>query len=305
MNDAWIGEAREKLRALRGNEPGWGYRPQGVPYVEPTVLASLALLATRSDEGSLPDEVADAANWLARIQQTDGSLGLSEALSAPQWTTSLAILLWSACGTHEQACQRAADWLTTQRGTTIETNSASPYGHDPTIPGWPWVAGTHSWLEPTALAVLALRRARRAAASRTIDGLRLIRDRAIRTGGWNYGNSCVFGADLRAQPAPTGLALVALSGIDRPSAPCVERGCGYLEKILAETRAAASLCWGLLALSAWGRRPGAADEWIQRAGAAVSRRSDPAMHWSCLLLAASGGGLPVLGLIPFSESAAP
>ena len=107
-------------------------------------------------------------------------------------------------------------WLLDQGGVAIP-NLAAPertVGHDTAIVGWPWVADTHSWLEPTAVAILALRREGKVDHPRVREGLRLIRDRAIPTGGWNYGNNIAFGRDLRPQPAPTGIALLALAGIE-------------------------------------------------------------------------------------------
>ena len=55
-------------------------------------------------------------------------------------------------------------------------------GHDPTLTGWPWVGGTHSWVEPTSLAVLALRREGLGKHPRVEEGLKVIRDRAIVSG---------------------------------------------------------------------------------------------------------------------------
>ena len=62
---------------------------------------------------------------------------------------------------------------------------------------------------------------------RVVEGYRLIRDRAIVTGGWNYGNKSAFGHPLRPQPAPTGLALLALAGRDERT-PIVDGAIRYL-----------------------------------------------------------------------------
>src|SRR4029077_10631101 len=113
----------------------------------------------------------------------------------------------------------------------------------------------------------ALRRCGLSDHVRTRDGQRLIRDRAIRSGGWNYGNSAVFGADLRPQPATTGMALLALAGVEDFDGPLVQQGCEYLEAILPTTRAPQSLCFGTLALTAWDRRPREADDWLMAAHA--------------------------------------
>ena len=51
---------------------------------------------------------------------------------------------------------RATDWLLTAQGMRLD--STEQLGHDSTLIGWPWVEGTHSWIEPTAWAVLALKR---------------------------------------------------------------------------------------------------------------------------------------------------
>jgi hypothetical protein len=234
------------------------------------------------------------------LQQPNGGLGLAPDLPNPCWTTPLAILLWSATergrdSPDRQSRDRAVKWLLTQRGTTWEPTGDSPYGHDTRIKGWAWVDETHSWLEPTAMAVLALRRAGSADHVRTRDGQRLIRDRAIRSGGWNYGNSTVFGADLRPQPAPTGMALLALAGVEDFDSPLIQLGCEYLEAILPTTRAPQSLCFGTLALTAWDRRPLAADDWLIAARAGAARRSNSIAQLAYLLLAAGTRSLELLG----------
>ncbi len=307
MNSAWTNDLHDELLRLRQPGPGWGNRPGGAAYVEPTALAALALSASERPDAATETRkaVAEAADWLCRLQQADGGLGLSPELPNPRWTTPLAILLWSAPGRDgdvrdrkSRDCvsrDRAVKWLLAQRGTTWEPTRESPYGHDTRITGWAWVDATHSWLEPTATAVLALRRVGLAEHVRTRDGQRLIRDRAIRSGGWNYGNSAVFGADLRPQPAPTGMALLALTGVEDVDSPLVRLGCEYLEAILPSTRAPQSLCYGTLALTAWNRRPRDADDWLMAAHAGAARRSNSVSQLAYLLLASGTRSLELLG----------
>ena len=215
--EGWRSAARRALLGLRGRQRGWGYRKGATPAVEPTCLACLGLLATRGRDDSGSDDeaaaaVAGSADWLATIQRPDGSLGITGASSGPGWPTPLGLLLWQAAGGREDARRRGVEWLLREKGEPAPSTSGSDHilAHDMTLVGWPWVEGTHSWLEPTATAVLALRAAGLATHPRCIEGLRLICDRAIDAGGWNYGNKAAFGRALRPQPGPTGMALLAL-----------------------------------------------------------------------------------------------
>lgn len=302
MNSASIDGLNRELLRLRDSRQGWGNRAGGTPYVEPTALAALALSASTST--TLPAEsnvaIAAAAEWLKSIQQSEGCLGISPDLPRPSWTTPLAILVWLATDRCHESTKKAVDWLLVQQGLTWSPTAESPYGHDTRIAGWAWVADTHSWLEPTALAVLALRRAGFSGHVRTLDGQRLIRDRVIRNGGWNYGNSAVFGTDLQPQPAPTGLALLALSGVEDADSPIVTQSCDYLETILPTTRAPQSLCYGTLALAAWNRRPADADAWLIAAHDRAARSSNCIAQLAYLLLAAGDRSLELLGGVSVS-----
>jgi hypothetical protein len=290
----WQGPARRALLGLRSGASGWGYRIGTAPGVEPTALAGLGLLA--AGRGVRPEEggaaVTAAADWLAAIQQRDGSLGVSERLPTPGWTTAYALLLWKALGGYEPRRRRAASWLLRQKGTIVPAG-ADPdrvLGHDTTLVGWPWVDGTHSWLEPTVLAVLALRREGLGAHPRVSEGLRVILDRAVATGGWNCGNKSAFGRVLRAQPAPTGLALLALAP-DRERSEVVGRAIRYLLAHLPGVRAAESLGWGLLGLRAWRELPEGAGRWLDESYRRTVARSDAAPRLSLLLLAAGAHAL--------------
>jgi hypothetical protein len=291
----WVSEARAALFAAKSKAPGWGYGPKAAPAVEPTVLCCLGLLATEEDGAGDHATVESCAEWLATVQRPDGSLGASAETSSPGWPTGYGILLWCALGTHETNRARAVAWLLEQRGRASAKDPQLTVGHDPSIVGWPWAAGTHSWLEPTALAILALRRASQGHHARVTEGLRLIRDRAIPGGGWNYGNTTAFGQVLRPQPAPTGLALLALAST-RERSTAVNAACAYLERALPRIRAAQSLCWGTLGLAAWGRRAAEAERWIEEGYAKAVKHPGAHSPIAYALLGAGQRALAVLGV---------
>jgi hypothetical protein len=292
----WVDTARRALLELRRPDSGWGYDPDGTTCVEPTALACLALLATQGekDGGATLRAVAGAANWLVRLQKPAGSTGVSAELDIPEWPTVYAILVWANQGGHAQELGNATGWLIRARGDTFEQNP-EVVGTDATIVGWPWVEGTYSWLEPTAMAVLALRRQGLTNHDRVREGLRLIRDRAIATGGWNIGCNTVYGKDLMPQPAETGIALLALSGLQEREG-IVDRACSYLQRTLPGVRSAQSLCWGVLGLAAWGFRPHEAGEWLEQAYSVAVRRSYQPLQFAYLLLASTDRSLVLLGV---------
>jgi hypothetical protein len=308
MTRDWIERARPALLRSRVGAAGWGYTAGAAPCVEPTALAGLALLATERDRrpGPPAEAARDSADWLARLQNPDGSLGVSSTLPAPCWATAHGLLLWSALGGYDGPRDRAARWMLAQKGTAVPLAAPAErtVGHDTTLVGWPWVADTHSWLEPTALGVLALGREGRSGHPRVQEGLALIRDRAIGSGGWNYGNNAAFGRELRPQPTPTGLALLALAGRPdeyRDRAGIVGRAIRYLLEALPKTRASQSLCWGVLGLRAWGACPEDADVWLTRAFEAPIGRDHSGLPWAHLLLAAGGRSPEIFGLAPGRE----
>ena len=290
----WVAAARRRLAELRGDAAGWGYRPRQAPCVEPTAYACLGLLATATaaERPATRAQARGAGDWLARIRNADGSLGLSEEWPLPPWPTAHALLLWGALDRlgdgpprYAAARKQAVDFLLKFEGTRSAKDPRSPMAHDTSIPGWPWVHFTHMWVEPTALALLALRSEGQGDHLRSSEGRRLLRDRSLPAGGWNYGNTVVLGTELRPHPGPSGLALLGLLG-DPPAEEPVELGQKYLKKILPTLRAAPSLAPGLLALAAWGQPAAAADQWLADAFPPAAKRSDAAYQLAWLLCAA-------------------
>ncbi len=300
MRNLRIDRARNRLLDLRKGRGVWGYRARTTEAVEPSTLASLALLATDPDSKGESLAVARAtATWLASaaIRNSDGSLGVTPALLKPGWTTPYGLLLWASVGGFAAERSAADRWLLGLKGKTLVKAADDPMGHDSTIVGWPWVADTHSWVEPTALVLLGLAMDGQSAHPRVREGVRLLVDRAIPGGGWNLGNPVVFKTPLRPLPGPTGLALLALARLDGPN-EVVRPAIGYLRTSLAETLAPISLSWGLLGLRAWGSEPSESATWLDSAFEQIESVEQPSPVDLALLLLASSGdrALGLLGL---------
>ena len=290
---AWIDSAQDELVCQRSGGPGWGYHPGGEAFVEPTALAGLALLASRPD-AAVDRVVRQAADWLAEIQRPDGALGLSAGIAAPPWGTPHAMLLWAALDGYQAERRQAAQWLLQFAGESWPADQTGVIAHDTSIPGWPWVEGTHSWLEPTAMALLALRREGYGEHARVGQGIRMICERVLPGGGWNFGNRAMFGATYPPQLASTGFALLALTA-DASVSNLIDGGCRYLRRRLPGVRAPRSLAWGLMGLDAWQQRPAEADRWLARSFAWVRRNRANPLDLAQLILAADHRTIGLLG----------
>jgi len=229
---------------------------------EPTALTALALIA-----GGRRDEAREATDWLASLQDENGAIGVRRDEPTPRWPTSLAVLAWlkSAAqpemnGLYRSSVERGLAWILSQRGKTRSRTKAA--SHDPTLVAWPWVEGTHSWIEPTALHVLALKMAGYTAHPRVREAVRMLIDRQIPSGGCNYGNTTILGQQLRPHLQPTGVALLALAGESYRHGR-IQRSVGYLQDNVSRDTSTVSLCWALLGLSAHGRATPAAEDWLR------------------------------------------
>lgn len=76
-------------------------------------------------------------------------------------------------------------------------------------------------------------------------------DRACASGGWNAGNSVVFGVSLEPHPDFTAMALLALVDAMDTEAPVIASARRYLANRLTACPSAYSLAWGTMALAAW------------------------------------------------------
>lgn len=268
-------------------------RPGADPCPEATAWAILALTAA----GAEPERVARARAWLARCQGADGRVTFAADAPTAYWVTPLAALAWHGAPTERGNEGDAVRFLLGAEGRRSPHAPGNPVGHDTWIVGWAWNEGTHSMVEPTALGLLAVRMAGQASHERAREAERLLRDRQLPHGGWNYGNTLVFGTELSPQPHATGLALLALAG--HAVRPEVERSLAYLGRETPRLRAPLSLACALLGLTAYGERPTAANDWLVESAAQEARRGGYDTPLLALLTLAALGDDGVARLLAF------
>jgi hypothetical protein len=270
-----------------------GYHAAGSAASEPTALTALALLAHGRDEAARRH-----VDRLLDLQCPDGGVGVDHAQMTPNWSTGLAVLAWRAAQyssifhrDYVSAMDRALRWIVATTGTMPEHVEIA--GHDTTIHGWPWVAGTHAWVEPTAISLLALKHSRFGHQSRARQAVRLLNNRLIESGGCNYGNTVVFGQTLRPHVQPTGICLLALAG-EADSTGRIARSVDYLDRELSQGTATASLCYGLLGLAAQGAFPKRANDYLRAAASRTQARDASSYKLALLALAAQGPESPLI-----------
>jgi hypothetical protein len=275
---SWLDSALDTLT----RRPTCGYGVDAAPASEPSALAALALHVHGRVEAARP-----ALEWLAKIQGDDGSVGVRAGEATPAWPTSLAVIAWKACAEERFGgrIERAVAWILSARGES--TARAVEFGHDTEIAAWSYAEATHSWIEPTALHVVALKTAARGEHTRTRDGVRMLIDRQLPDGGCNYGNTSVLGQMLRPHVQPTGIALLALAG-EADSSGRVATSVQWLRHAIGPRTTAASLSWALLALRANGVLPDQADQWLAAAHKRVLSHDRSPHKLSLLALAAKG-----------------
>jgi hypothetical protein len=116
------------------------------------------------------------------------------------------------------------------------------------------VAGSVSWVIPTAMAVIALERSRSLnlvssnELKRRVDlGHAMLLDRMCPGGGWNAGNSVVYGVPLTPHIDATSVAIAALRF--QYHLPEVRQSLSWL--LGAQCSSAYSLAWKILALRSY------------------------------------------------------
>jgi uncharacterized protein (DUF362 family) len=234
----------QTLVSLAHPDGGWGYAPDQRPHLEPTCLA---LLALASDREKYPAVVDRGLSSVGQGQKPDGAYRLQTDREEASWMTALVLFLQATYGFPEAEIENTAGRLFAWQGRKPEGAEAREvHDIDVTLAGWPWAENNFAWVEPTAWACLALRRAGYGEHPRVQEGLRLLLDRAFEDGGINYGNRFVLGRRTEPIPGPTAVMLLALQG--RGDAPRVRSAVRYLLAEATKTDDLEHLCWAKLAL---------------------------------------------------------
>lgn len=288
------------LISLQNPDGGFGPYPGTPARTEATALGALALGAS-AEPGAGPAAAA-AVDWLGRTRLDSGAWPLMPGFEEPHWSTSHAVMALAEADVG--LALRGADWLLGVEGAGPAwwvrlllrmSPERKAVELDMELAGWPWAAGTFSWVEPTSYALMALKRMRGAIddgrlPDRLRDGDLLLVDRACVSGGWNYGNPRVLNEDLWAYPDTTAVALIALS--DRSDLTTVTEGLDIVPSLLEENDSILSLSLCALALSAHGRDASGPLETLTARIAAWDHGEIRALCWAALAL---GGRHDVLG----------
>jgi hypothetical protein len=275
---SWIEQTLDDLAALAAI----GYLADGHAAAEPTALAAMAFSAHER-----PDDARKAAAALVAMQQANGEVVIRAGEQSPGWTTSLAVVAWNIVARNEYRAQidSAIAWLVSNRGRAVERSDN--FGHNTELIGWAYAEQTHSWVEPTAFGVLALKALQRNGDPLAREGIAVLIDRQLPGGGLNYGNTEVLGQYLRAHVEPTGIALIALAGEMDPSGR-IAKSMAWLRRNIGPNTTPLSLCWGLLGLRAQGIELPPADDWLSAAAEKVHGRDRSPHKLALLALAAKG-----------------
>jgi hypothetical protein len=241
----WINQLKERALSNGGfaSKLHDDYRPDA------TCWAILAL----SDDPACQDLIRRGRARLAADQLPDGRVCLSRDHPETVWPTSLAVFAWHQSREYEKHQALAVQFLISNTGRHWPKKADSPIANDSNLKGWPWTDNAYSWVEPTALAMIALKLAGYGDQARVQEGTRLLFDRQLPHGGWNFGNTIVFGQELSPMPMTTGIALDALRD-ETPSEP-IQRSLSYLKSRVTSLDTPLSLGWSLLGLGAWQARP--------------------------------------------------
>ncbi len=246
------------VASAQNPDGGWGYSGP-VSWTEPTALAVLACLAAQAE----PRCVQRALGLLRRLRRSDGGWPPTAGGGQSTGGTALAVLALDRAGALA-GDPRPLQWLLRQTGrdsawvTRIREFMLGVRGeYAGRDPGWPWFPGTAAWVVPTAMTILALRAwpdpgVQPQVNERIESGRKFLLARVCRDGGWNHGSSRALGYESDSYPETTGIALLALRGVDAPE---VSRAVERARRHLRDCRSPSGAAWLQLGLLAHGESP--------------------------------------------------
>lgn len=281
------------LRQAQNSDGGWGFHPGAQSRTEATCWALLALIDLAHGQDS--EDISRGFHFLRAAQLSDGSWPSTHGEQTGCWVTSLASWVLLADLDSRTAAAAGLNWVCKDwprdgrlwRRLVARFSSDRHLSHMNTAyRGWGWTPGTASWVEPTAFALLALRRCPeellpRMARRRQALGEAMLRDRMCPGGGWNCGNPRVYGVAGEPLVIPTVWALLALR--EHPEKTENSASLAWLESNIPSIFGSGSLALAKICLGAYGRRWPVAAPDVQD----FVRRSEPlqsvqVMAWASL-----------------------
>jgi hypothetical protein len=241
--------SEEYLLQSQNVDGGWGYRVNGMSYVEPTAAVMMALTD--------PQARAQGRDFLFSLQRADGGWGIAAIDTESGWMTAWAVRALVDFVEARPQVEQGARWLMAVRGLQIidqtERQTIQKLDHiDPALAGWPWLPGDASWVHPTALAMMALIESGYRDHARVQEGARYLFDRAVESGGWNIGNPVMVGQAMPATIHDTAIALLALrAAAAEPIDNRVAAAIRYLSDSVARVNTPTELAWCIHALRSW------------------------------------------------------
>jgi hypothetical protein len=245
-----ISSLAETLMSRQMKSGGWAYFDFEQESLEATCLAELALAPERRANSSA------AIRFLLKAQLSDGGWPAFLGDSKGSWTTALALCTLNSTGDFTAAREEAFRWLYAERGREghwfwrwkFKTSDRN-VRFDPDKYGWPWVTGSASWVIPTAFSIIAIEQFtvcnRSEESEKRIHlGVEMLLDRACVDGGWNSGNSLVYGVPLRPHVEATAIALLALQ--DEQRTEMVQKSLSWLRQNATSVDSVSSLAWCIL-----------------------------------------------------------
>ena len=251
------------LVAAQDADGGWGAEPGKRSNTEATALAILALGA--ASDAAAPSALRRGLTWLADHQRPDGGWPLGVGQDQSTWPTPLAVLAVLSRSELRERAVGGLRWLVGHGG--IDPGwllralyrlwpAALPVRMDPTLKGWSWNPDAFSWVEPTAYALLALKKGRVVVSGPDVDarireGESMLYDRVCEGGGWNYGNTNVYGVNVPPYAEVTAIALLGLQ--DRREMPAHRSSIEAMRRMLAEMDSGFALSWAIACLAVHGQ----------------------------------------------------
>lgn len=214
MDSPILNLRKELLRKTQNADGGWGYFAGRQSWLEPTFYAMLALDGEPAGER--------AWNLVKSWQNADGGWRPAAQVTGSSWVTALGVSLCTIQGDYGRSFEQGVRWILNTTGAessflsrTIHRLFRRGIDRDTSNRGWPFFQNTNAWVEPTALSLVALRRASARFHDRDLDtrlkeGEDLLLTVRCRDGGWNYGSAFALEVDLPSYPETTALALLGL-----------------------------------------------------------------------------------------------